>query len=34
MNLISISDLGKEDIVRLLDSADAFEAGEEITASH
>jgi ornithine carbamoyltransferase len=26
MNLISISDLGKEDIIRLLDSADAFQA--------
>ncbi len=29
MNLISISDLGKDDIVRLLDSADAFQARRE-----
>jgi ornithine carbamoyltransferase len=27
MNLISISDLGKDDIIRLLDRADAFKAG-------
>ena len=33
MNLISISDLGKNDIIRLLDRADAFKAGRGTVAA-